>query len=379
MPSVLINFGEERKVYDAPDTPVPWQNVVEVAVGQAPTVDVYFKSATQEVHVKTFKFKTQKERRVAVTIAVDADNTVTTKLVTLNDPVIVTLYHNGLVMTYTRTSKREVFPMSLSDATEQYLDAAAAAAALAVPPSQASAVYIIPFMACLQYNYRKRMVQALESAGYTNVGYIEQVTPMVSTALKLAKLTNQVGDYVGVGEIGGVHVVRKTDQGYDYVQDVLHFPHLRSLFPTIKEIIEISVVVIDDNLRKILERRYHPLPVKFATLDVDYLIPYMWNKHDGGNMDGYLVTMTVQCKFRINYNGKNTVLDARAEMLPWQKTVELNIGDAMTLDVFMDQIHNFGGEDHVKQFKFTSKKSRKVSVSIAIDDARLPEVKLTTL
>uniref|UniRef100_A0A7E4W4Q7 MG3 domain-containing protein n=1 Tax=Panagrellus redivivus TaxID=6233 RepID=A0A7E4W4Q7_PANRE len=392
MPNILINYDDHRLVYHVHDTFPPWHKTYEVIVGAAPTVDVFFKSDTQEIRIKTFKFASQKERRVAITVAVDDDNTVTAKLVTLEvddidkdgtkkDGMIVTLDLNGLTVAYTRTSERQICPMaSHSGATGEQLDAAAAAAMAAVPPSQAAAVYILPYTANYNYAARKRMVQALESAGYKNIGCIEQKSPLLSTALKLAKLTNQVGDYVGVGEVGGVHVVRKTDHGYDYVQLVVCMKRLRRLYPTIKEVICYSVFDPTDNEAKKSQQQYHPLSVKSVTIGCLFLIPYMWNKNDGGNMDGYLVTMTVQCKFRINYKGKNTVLDARAEMLPWQKTVELNIGDAMTLDVFMrHEDRCVQGEDHIKQFKFPSKKNRKVFISIAIDDARLPIVKLTTL
>uniref|UniRef100_A0A7E5A0L3 MG3 domain-containing protein n=1 Tax=Panagrellus redivivus TaxID=6233 RepID=A0A7E5A0L3_PANRE len=385
MPSILVDFGERRDVFDVPKRAAPWKKIVKVDIGEAPIVNVYFKDGTAELRIKYFETASKKKRRVAITVTVDAENTVTAKCVELDntktdsngtnkDGVIVALDRTGYAQKFTRTKEIDLCRNS-------ELEAAAAVAASQVPPSQTAAAFIVPYTATYHYDVRMRLFDALETAGYSNIRCVEPKCLLLSTALKTAKVNKEVGEYVAFGEKDRIYVVRKTDDGFVFVQVVYKVKPLLKLYPSITEIIRyfIPICARVDNERSEDEERYRPLPVKFITFASHYMLPYVWNKYDGGNMDGYLVTMTAQCKFRIKYKKKSKTLDATEEKLPWQETTEVNIGNATTVDVYMRHDEASHGEVLVKQFIFKTKKDRKVSISIAIDESRLPEVKLTVL
>uniref|UniRef100_A0A7E4V8Z8 Snurportin-1 n=1 Tax=Panagrellus redivivus TaxID=6233 RepID=A0A7E4V8Z8_PANRE len=72
---------------------------------------------------------------------------------------------------------------------------------------------------------------------------------------------------------------------------------------------------------------------------------------DDKNLDGYLVTMTTGCVFRIHYDGKDMAVNAKYELLPWKKTVEVDVGEVPEVNVYM----------LFKHVRFTSNIPRKVA------------------
>uniref|UniRef100_A0A7E4W2G4 Major sperm protein n=1 Tax=Panagrellus redivivus TaxID=6233 RepID=A0A7E4W2G4_PANRE len=387
MPSrILINFADQRKVYDTPYRPIPWTKSIVINVGNAPTVDVFYKGDTQNVRVKTFKFKTLKERHVSITVAVDGNNTVTAKLVTLDpdeiddtppEPEIIFFSANGESAAFTRTSEYSVFPpFSEFDAPPDYVEDAVLAAATAVPPSRAAGIFISPL--AKKHDDRRRLLQLVEAAGYTNIYWMDTISLLLTNVLSTAKPKNKIGDQVGVVVGEAVNILRKTDHGYDLLEFVPSGVVAKK-FPGLKKIFHFGFSDVDTATKYAMKRKFKPFKVEYVAVDEHTTSKYIWNRVDGRNLGGYLVTATTQCQFRISYKGVDTTIDAMLEPFPWQDTVELDIGYSPEVNVYMKAVYEEDGEDHVKQFKFETKENRKVVVTISIDESRLPKVELVIL
>uniref|UniRef100_A0A7E4V992 MSP domain-containing protein n=1 Tax=Panagrellus redivivus TaxID=6233 RepID=A0A7E4V992_PANRE len=379
MPSILIDFNGRRKEFEAPKTPPPWEKVVKLDVGRAPKVDVFYKTETAELHVKTFKFRTHKKRKVAITVSINVINSLSAKLITLDE--VVCLWANGESCIFFRDGDMQYIAESVGDnatPTQQQFNTAAIATAAVVPPSRAGSVTIMP-MNC-HYPVRRSMLQALEAAGYTNIRLVDFSQMMLSFALWETKEHHQVGDLVAIIVLytDSITVVRKNDHGYDFVK-MIHGNQLRQRFPEIEKIIYFTGFPATEAEMRDVRRMYRPLTIKNAYNTVYNMKPYVFNQCDDENLDGYLVTMTTGCVFRIHYDGKDMAVNAKYELLPWKKTVEVDVGDASEVNVYMLFNWEKKSEDHIKQFRFTSKKTRRVAITIAIDEVRVPQVQLTTL
>uniref|UniRef100_A0A7E4UXK3 Ig-like domain-containing protein n=1 Tax=Panagrellus redivivus TaxID=6233 RepID=A0A7E4UXK3_PANRE len=383
MSTILIDYDGQRKTFEAPTPPIPWPKVIEIDVGRAPTVDVFFKSQPQvsEFRVKTFKFKTQKNRKVTIIVDVDASNTISAKLMTLEGGDAEMLLFIGSNGQYGVCARADGFSM-MPDSIEGYspsdlFDATVAQAATTLPPSSASAVYITD---SANYTARRRMIQTLEDAGYKNVHCLESTSYLLSQALEIAKPMIQVGQFAGIiyDDVNVVQVVRKTDHGYNYVKNLVGLTNWHGPSHPIKEIISLNLQDLSDTEKNAIRKTYAPITVKFALLEGNCGLPYLWHEYDGTNNE-YKVTMTTACEFRINWKDNETKVDVTKKLLPLKETIELNIGDVPEVNVFMTCEYDNPQESHVKQFKFKTKKNRKVSVSIAMDDERHPKIELVTL
>uniref|UniRef100_A0A7E4W5C4 Tudor domain-containing protein n=1 Tax=Panagrellus redivivus TaxID=6233 RepID=A0A7E4W5C4_PANRE len=387
--SILIDFDGMRKEFEAPDVPGPWQKGVEVVVGDAPIAKVTLMSETKQELVKTFKFRTNKRRRVVITVTVDANNETDASLLTVEaDGVaiddahrheIVTLDSNAECYLYTKTSETVIVPRSSDNgATLEQIDAAAVAAAAIAPPCPGRVAVMAPYTN--DFTIRSRMYQALEAVGYTKIHCPEMSSPFMTSALHGLKPKHEIGDLVGVlyCDSNIVMVCRKTQNGYDFVDHPVGPQMLRLMYPQVKQLIGFlsSVEPVPESKLRLLAASFDPIPVSFVNYEGSYMLPYLWNMVESGNMDGYLVTTATQCSFRICYKRKERLISAETDLLPWAKTVKVNVGDAAEVTIYMKfQLE----EALVKQFKFKEKKNRKVSISISIDDARLPKIELVTL
>uniref|UniRef100_A0A7E4V7I3 DUF4139 domain-containing protein n=1 Tax=Panagrellus redivivus TaxID=6233 RepID=A0A7E4V7I3_PANRE len=386
--SILIDFDGERKVFEEPDTPLPWDRNMEVYVGEAPTVEVSYKTGTSQFLVKTFKFKTTRGRRINITVSADVYKKITASLATL-EPVdenavkseIVVLGSNGEISRYSRDNMRRIVNIPLFDgvATEAQFRASAELAFLTLPPPRAEAVFIYDLSEG-DYNVRRTMLQALESVGYTDVQVISKTSMLLSNALHLPQAKHEVGEVIGVAvnEPFAVYVLKKTETGY-HCLTLFFGPILSQHFPQVKKII---YFVRPNNPAKKAEaiKMYAPLPVQFVHFEENlYMIHYMYSKLGDTFLDGYQVSMPVDCIFKIKYGNKETKIDEKQEPVPWQKTVNIDVGNAPKVDIYVEFFADKAKEHLFKQFNFKTAKKRKVAVTITMEDIRIPKIELVTL
>uniref|UniRef100_A0A7E5A075 Uroporphyrinogen-III synthase n=1 Tax=Panagrellus redivivus TaxID=6233 RepID=A0A7E5A075_PANRE len=252
----------------------------------------------------------------------------------------------------------------------------------AAPPNTIKGVYIVSytgFEAC------RRVVEAVQKAGYTVVETIESFGYYLSSVIHNLPLKKAVGTIVFVLDrtgseapisLSSVDVLQKCEKGWKLIEE-----DQTTLTATVKYS-SVSDIVLFGGTRddKIFIQKFFPrlqLHVKEA-VSPQFLETFVRNRINNGNLDGCKMLPYLSYDLLVEFGDKSDAISLTDTVPPFTITKEIDVGTVPTVEIHAHEIDQ-DETPVIKTFKFKSAASRTVLITVHVDKTLLLQVTLKTI
>uniref|UniRef100_A0A7E4VR26 Death domain-containing protein n=1 Tax=Panagrellus redivivus TaxID=6233 RepID=A0A7E4VR26_PANRE len=256
----------------------------------------------------------------------------------------------------------------------------------AAPPSSTKCVYVVVYYT--KFDLRRRCVEALQKAGYSNIESVDTLSIGLSSSIYNLPLKCAIGDPVFIitslnlnaftGLQCPVHVIRKCEKGWQVLEANKDPIEALEQYPSVKNVVLYKGAPRDAKVA--IQKLFPGQKMVFSVILHDnFKAKFIRTRVGNDNLNGYEVLPYYWADLSVEYGGTQDTMKLSDRVPPFTVEREIDVGDAR--EVKVSAILNTDTEPRptVKTFKFKGEAFRTVLVTVNVDKTLLPQVILKTV